>query len=86
MTTGSAKSHRGGAVPATRVTRAVVARPAESLGVQIVAAVGYTVVIVTLAAAASRFFTDGFGLGQAGLACPLVAAACLAGIRWHARR
>jgi hypothetical protein len=80
MPTGPAKPHRGG------VARAAVADPAESLGVQIIAAVGYTVVIVALAAVVFSTFTDDFGLGQAEWSCPLVAAACLLGIRRHARR
>jgi hypothetical protein len=72
--TRSAESYRSGG-----------ARRAESLGTQIVAAVGYTTVIVTLAIVVFASFTDDFGLDQALIACPLVAVACLAAIRRRAR-
>lgn len=71
--------------PGTEAVRSRGGRPAESLGTQIAAALGYTVVVMAVALAAFSSFTDDFGLGQAAAAGLPVAGAFLAGIKRRAR-
>jgi len=66
---------QGGAAP----------QPVESLAVQISVALGYTVVVLTVATPALGSLTDDFGLAQAAITAVPVAAAWLAAIRWRAR-
>lgn len=68
-----------------RLSAGVSRQPVEPLAVQIGVALGYTVVVLTVATPALRSLTDDFGITQAAITAVPVAAAWLAAIRWRAK-
>ena len=71
--------------PAGTATLAGPHREAESLGVQLCAAVGYAVVVITILISVLGTFSDDLGLGQAAILTGPAVLLSLGAIKWRCR-